>query len=45
MIHSSNTIGLASDHGEYELREYLKEPWHLRRSPTGLLRGLGEESW
>jgi hypothetical protein len=36
MMHSNNTIGLAYDYGEYELREELKEPWHLRRSPTGL---------
>jgi hypothetical protein len=36
MMHSNTTIGLAYDHGEYEMREDLKESWRLRRSPTEL---------
>ena len=36
MMHSNNTIDLAHDYGEYELKEDLKEYWHLRRSLTGL---------
>ena len=31
-----NTIGLAYDHGEYEMREDLKESWRLKRSPSEL---------